>query len=122
MILVQEEVVVVELHRIDAIEPLQHGKLRGSAFWSFSLLFAVEDGDDSAKLAPERASDASLVNRGPPPEKSGKQVTFNRSQTVVGERRKIAGRSQRAFGIVDMKSKAVFERKAVDAFEVVGPA
>ena len=83
MALVQKEVVVVKLYRVDPELALEQCQDRDGALRSLRLLPAAVNRDDAAEVATIGAADACLVDRSAQPKKSGCDVFFRVGEPVV---------------------------------------
>ena len=83
VVLVQEEVVVVELHRVDAVFPLLVRQDGRGALRRLHLL-AVEHRHHAAEIAAERAADAGHVHRRARSQKCPQRCTSQRPDGDTG--------------------------------------
>ena len=118
--LTEEEIVVVELHRIDAVLALQMGEDGGGALGRFHL-FAVVHRHHAAEVAAEGTADAGLVDGGAGAQERGADVARG-IQPVVGIPGKFGGGTQRALGVVHVEPEGVAPGKAADARQVSAAA
>ena len=107
VVLAQEEIVVVELHGVDAVRGLQVVENGGGAGGRLHFL-AVVHRDHAAEVAAEGAADARLVDGGARSQERVGDV-LRGIQAVVRRPGEIVGRFQRALGGVDVQSELVLE-------------
>src|SRR5258707_731278 len=115
MAFIQEKVVVVELDGVDAVLLLEKREDFGGALGRLGFLPAIENRHNAAELAAKWTTDACVVHRSAAAQEGGQQVALDRSQLVIRKPRKVIGRAQMPFCVVNVEAEVVLERKAVDA-------
>ncbi len=88
VVLLDEEVVVVEMHAVHAVLLDEPAEVRGRAGRRLQLLAAAEHGDHAAEAAAVRAADGRLVDPGAAAEERRHQVVVHRD-LLVGRRRQL---------------------------------
>ena len=107
MVLAQEKVVVVGLHRVDPVLRLHVAQNGGSAGGRLHLLPVVYR-DHAAEIAAEGTADAGLMNRRARARERGRDV-LGGVHSVVRQPGEIVGRFQGARGGVDVQAELVLE-------------
>src|ERR1700683_168407 len=100
MTLVEEKVVVVELHGVDVVLALQVREDGSRALGALHFLTAFVNGNHPAELAPERTADARVMDRGAAAKESRKDILLGIDQAMVGRPGKIVGGTHGPLGIV----------------------
>src|SRR5581483_8475494 len=114
MALIEEEVVVVELNRIDTIDTREVREDGRGSLGRFDLLPRFVDRHDAAEVAAECTADASVVGSGAGAIKDRQDVFLRRHEAMIGEPGEIVGRAQRPDGVVDVQPEIITEREAAD--------
>ena len=117
VLLPEEEVVVVELDRVDAVALFEMAQDRGGARRGLHPLEARVGGDDAAEVAAVGAADARVVRRGAGAEVGGEDVVRGIEPVIRGPW-EIVRRPQPALGIVDVVPGRVLVGETADRREI----
>src|SRR5206468_1745839 len=100
----QEEVVVVELNRIDLVFLLKEREDSRGPFRSLIFLAPAGHRHDTAELASERAPEARLMHHRTLSEERSRDVTLRIAEAMIGHPGIVTRRSDRTVGSVNVKA------------------